>query len=74
MAYRSNNLSVLSYTNGFTQWHYKTEDNVYAIQAPGYFSKAADMLNVNDLIFANCCCDANHILWVTQESITPITD
>lgn len=44
-------LSVLAYANNFTLWHYKTTDD--DVTGTGYFNKAADMMNVNDLIIAN---------------------
>lgn len=53
MAFAARNLSVLSYANGFTLWHYTTTDNNAAITAAGYFNSAADMLRKGDLIIAN---------------------
>jgi len=53
MAYKSDNLSVLAYANNFTLWHYTTTDTAAGVVAAGYFSKAADMLRVNDLIITN---------------------
>jgi hypothetical protein len=53
MAFAARNLSVLSYANGFTLWHYTTTDtNATAIGA-GYFNAASDMLRKGDLIVAN---------------------
>lgn len=52
MAFVSKDLSVLSYANGFTLWHYTTED----FGADGrldYFNEAARMLRVGDLIVTN---------------------
>lgn len=51
MALNASNLSVLAYANNFTLWHYTTPDA--AVTTAGYFSNAADMLRVNDLIIAN---------------------
>jgi outer membrane protein assembly factor BamB len=53
MAYDSNNLSALTYANGFTLWHYKTPDAADAVDTSGYFNEAAGMLRVGDFIFAN---------------------
>ena len=53
MAYNSNNLSALTYANGFTLWHYKTPDAAAAVDSSGYFNNAAGMLRVGDFIFAN---------------------
>ena len=46
-------LSVLGYANGFTLWHFTTNDPTDELQAPGYFNEAADMLRPGDLIVVN---------------------
>jgi outer membrane protein assembly factor BamB len=53
MAYDPNNLSALTYANGFTLWHYKTPDAADAVDTTGYFNDAAGMLRVGDFVFAN---------------------
>ena len=53
MAYAPNNLSALTYANGFTLWHYKTADTAAEVDSEGYFNLAAGMLRVGDFIFAN---------------------
>ena len=53
MAYAPNNLSALTYANGFTLWHYKTADTAAEVDSEGYFNPAASMLRVGDFIFAN---------------------
>ncbi|MTI08490.1 hypothetical protein [Curvivirga aplysinae] len=53
MAYQSKNLSVIAYANGFTFWHYATEDTAVSVATDGYFNDAADMLRVGDVILAN---------------------
>lgn len=50
MAFNQINLSVLAYANNFTIWHYTSADQ--EILTDNYFSKAADMMCANDLIFA----------------------
>ncbi len=50
MAFAVRNLSVLSYANGFTLWHYKAADPLGAVEAPGYFGDAADMLAQGDMM------------------------
>ncbi|NKD55198.1 MULTISPECIES: hypothetical protein [unclassified Haematospirillum] len=50
MAFERCNLSVLSYANGFTQWHYRTKDTTLAT---GYFNSVADMLRKGDLMVVN---------------------
>lgn len=34
MSFRSQDLSVLAYANGFTHWHYRTQDSLAALLAP----------------------------------------
>lgn len=50
MAFALRNLSVLAYANGFTLWHYKAGSDDAAMNAPGYFAEAGDMLNAGDLL------------------------
>ena len=38
--YQSKDLSVLSYANGFTWWHYTTPDDLIEVLADGYFDNA----------------------------------
>ena len=61
MAFTASDLSVLAYANNFTLWHYTTIDD--AVTTGGYFDKAVDMLNVNDLIIAN----------VDTDGVSPVT-
>lgn len=53
MAYDPKRLSVLAYANGFTLWHYLTNDNAAAVSTAGYFNTATDMLRSGDMILAN---------------------
>lgn len=61
MAFRSRELSVLAYANGFTLWHYRTEDPATALLDPpgapatggGYFDPAAELLRPGDRIMVN---------------------
>ncbi|MCA8907280.1 MAG: hypothetical protein KDA49_13070 [Rhodospirillaceae bacterium] len=48
-----NNLSVLAYANGFTLWHYTTEDVDTDVDDADYFLDARDLLKVGDMILAN---------------------
>lgn len=51
MAFDIRNLGVLSYTLGFTQWHYKSNnDNITEITQDGYFNYAEDMFSIGDMI------------------------
>ena len=40
MAFNAKNLSVLAYANGFTLWHYASDDTAAAIDSAGYFNPA----------------------------------
>lgn len=74
MSFAARNLSVLSYANGFTLWHYTTMDG--NITAPGYFNPAADMLRKGDLIIANVDTggtQANKLYFVTSVSGGSVT-
>ena len=43
MSMNSKNLSVLAYANGFTLWHYKTEDAKTTVATDGYFNDVANI-------------------------------
>ena len=47
---KSENLSVLSYANRFTLWHYRSV--AADITKDGYFNKVAELLRVSDMIIA----------------------
>ena len=53
MAFKLKDLSVLAYANGFTLWHYKTDDTDNAVDDTNYFQAAIDMLRVGDMILAS---------------------
>ena len=57
MAYDSKSLSVLAYANGFTLWHYGTDDTAAVVDTNGYFNAASDMLRVGEMIIANADID-----------------
>ncbi len=47
-------LSVATYTNGFTQWHYKAGDDSWVrLLAPAYFRDASDMIKRGDMILVS---------------------
>lgn len=61
MAFKSRELSVLAYANGFTLWHYRTEDRLADLLDPtlgafenaGYFGAACDLLCAGDQMLVN---------------------
>jgi hypothetical protein len=59
MAFKSKDLSVLAYANGFTLWHYTTYDLATEVDNAGYFNTACDMLRVGDMIMSNIDTDGS---------------
>ena len=57
MAYYAQQLSALSYANGFTLWHYRTGDAAADVDTKGYFDAAIHMLRTGDFILANTAVD-----------------
>lgn len=51
MAFDSSNLNRLAGASGVALWHYTTTDAVADVNTEDYFENAADMLNINDVIF-----------------------
>lgn len=62
MAFQQKNLSVIAYANGFTMWHYKTQDTLEEL-LNGYFDSVSDLMNKNDILVLNCG-DQNHIMFI----------
>ena len=53
MAFKSNDLSVIAYVNGFTLWHYKSEDILASIYEAKYFNSIRKLINNGDIIIIN---------------------
>lgn len=67
MAFKSANLSVLAYANGFTFWHYKSaEDTDGDMTAAGYFDGAADLLRPGDMLALNGAGDSAALVRVSS--------
>lgn len=64
MSFASNSLSVLAYANGFTMWHYRSQDLSKTINAENYFNAATNMVRVGDQIHVNAA-DSNYTLFCT---------
>lgn len=58
MPYQPQDLSALSYANGFTLWHYRTSDPAAEVDTAGYFTGAVRMLRVGDFILCNSGLDS----------------
>ena len=72
MAFQNKNLSLVAYANGFTLWHYKTEDSPKTVLSNGYFNGAAcilengdaiDIAIKNNLYIRMICKQNNNITW-----------
>ena len=65
MTFAIRHLSVLSYAQGFTLWHYKTGPAPLDEAArPGFFDDAADMLAPGDMVLVSGA-KGGRILFVT---------
>lgn len=53
MAYNAAGLGALSYSNGFTLWHYRSTDLIAEVDNAGYFNQATKMLRVGDFVFVH---------------------
>ena len=51
MAFKSKDLSVLAYANGFTLWHYTTVDPATDVDTAGYFNTYGRIADRADLDF-----------------------
>ena len=55
MAFKNKNLAVLCYANGFTLWHYRTDDTMDEVSNnPSYFLSIYALVNVGDIMLLNC--------------------
>jgi hypothetical protein len=50
MPFSALGLSALTSANGFTLWHYRTEDDRASVLAPGYFAPAGSRLLPGDIV------------------------
>lgn len=55
MAFLNKDMSVIAYANGFTLWHYKSQNDLLQTikENPNYFSKIHTLMNEGDLIIVN---------------------
>ena len=54
MAFQHRDWSVIAYANGFTLWHYKSDDTMEQISAGNYFPRGAIQLcATGDIIIVN---------------------
>lgn len=54
MAFKNRDCSVIAYANGFTLWHYSSNENIFAeIAVDGFFNPMATLCAVGDIIIIN---------------------
>ena len=56
MAYNPSGLSVASYVNSFTLWHYRTDDPAWKVER-NHFNPARNQLRLRDLVIV----DSTHV-------------
>lgn len=67
MAFQNKNLSVLAYAQGFTLWHYKTQDPMIDVNTPGYFNNILTICDTGDIVIINAF-DGTYIASFTLKS------
>lgn len=71
MPFKTRNLSVLAYTDGFTLWHYKAGADTKAdVARQDFFSGAGDMLTRGDLIVVSAA-DGGRMMCVLDAGARP---
>jgi hypothetical protein len=53
MAFDNKNMSVIAYANGFTLWHYVSNDNIEKIRKDYFPKRFADLTANGDLMIIN---------------------
>ena len=53
MAFQNRNMGVIAYANGFTLWHYKSDDLINEICKDDYFTSIYTLCNPGDIIIIN---------------------
>ena len=56
MTYDARQMSALTYANGFTLWHYRTDDGFEEVVGEGYFDDAHNLVRDGDIVI--CAVDA----------------
>ena len=54
MAYNPCQLSVVACNNGFTVWHYRTDDAWVDVRKSGYWEDAKALLYPGDALYLEC--------------------
>ena len=69
MSFLPSGLSALTTANGFTLWHYRTEDTRTTVLTPGYFTAAGTLLMAGDIIIVQAS-DATALVPIRGGSLT----
>lgn len=69
MAFEVANLTSLSYGNGFTMWHYKTDDNINEVSARNYFFGASNYMKDNDMVIVHSSKNYNNLIGFMDRGI-----
>ena len=69
MSFLPSGLSALTTANGFTLWHYRTEDDRASVLTAGYFAAAANRLLPGDIVIVQAS-DATALVPIRGGSVT----
>lgn len=69
MSFINDNLSVLSYANGFTLWRYITKDNIETVMQEKYFKSIKYLANEGDIIIVNASDDTRFVVVYFENKI-----
>lgn len=69
MTFAIRNLSVLSYAQGFTLWHYRAgQARLDDVATLGFFNNAADLLKVGDMMMVSAI-DGGRIISIASTAM-----
>jgi hypothetical protein len=51
--FENKNLSVIAYANGFTLWHYSSQETLEELYKENYFKKIFDLAATGDIVILN---------------------
>lgn len=69
MTFKIRNLSVLSYANGFTLWHYKADNGPIApVEDGSFWTDTSHMLSTGDIILVSGKAEARQLL-ISKEDL-----
>lgn len=59
--FATRNLSVLSYAQGFTSWHYRHRGPIAEVLGNNFFDPAKDMIDTGDMIMVSASDGGAHL-------------